>query len=94
MHKTVSFVNDTLNALNKAGIQYCHFKSNEHLEAALSGETDLDLLFVNEAYNKVNELLLKLGYHKFKTAWFVSYPYVEDYIAISEGKNCTHTCSF
>ena len=86
MHKTVSFVHNTLNALNKAGIQYCHFKSNEHLEAALSGETDLDLLFVNEAYDKVNELLLEFGYHKFKTAWFVSYPYVEDYIAISDGK--------
>ena len=86
MHRTLPIVKNTLNVLNKSRIEYCHFKSNEHLEAALSGDTDLDILFALDESEKVNELLLKLGYHKFKTAWFVSYPYVEDYIAISEGK--------
>ena len=86
MHKTVALVKDTLDTLNSLGLNYCHFKSNEHLGAALAGETDLDILFAYEEYEKVNEILLQLGYHKFNTAWFVRYPYVEDYIAISEGK--------
>lgn len=86
MHKTLPLIEETLDILKKSRIKYCHFKSNEHLEAALSGDTDLDILFSQDEFEKVNELLLKLGYHKFKTAWFVSYPYVEDYIAISKGK--------
>lgn len=31
-------------ALGDEGVTYCHWKSNEHLGAALRGETDLDLL--------------------------------------------------
>ena len=30
--------------LNRQDIRYCHWKSNEHLDAALSGKTDLDIL--------------------------------------------------
>jgi thymidylate kinase len=71
---------DTLN------IKYCHFKSNEHIDAAVSGDTDLDILFDYNHYDRIKELLLKHGFVKFNTVWFVSYPYVEDYIAIDEGK--------
>ena len=30
---------------HKRGINYCHFKSNEHLDASFKGLTDLDVLF-------------------------------------------------
>ena len=30
--------------LNQQGIRYCHWKSNEHLDMALLGKTDFDLL--------------------------------------------------
>src|SRR2546430_15261309 len=31
-------------ALDRAGVRYCHWKSNRNLASALRGETDLDLL--------------------------------------------------
>src|SRR5207247_1693003 len=33
-----------LDALDRAGVRYCHWKSNHNLASALRGETDLDLL--------------------------------------------------
>src|SRR5690606_39950604 len=33
-----------LSELDRRGVRYAHWKSNEHLEDALRGETDLDLL--------------------------------------------------
>ena len=30
--------------LHGAGIRYCHWKSNEHLDASVAGLTDLDVL--------------------------------------------------
>ena len=34
--------------LSTEGVDYCHWKSNDHLRAALAGETDLDLLVDGE----------------------------------------------
>ena len=56
MHKILPLVEETLDILKKSRIEYCHFKSNEHLEAALSGDTDLDILFALDEIEKVNEL--------------------------------------
>ena len=38
-------IRDFLDSLDKAGIRYCHWKSNEHLDASATGDTDLDMLF-------------------------------------------------
>ena len=86
MYKAVPIVVKMLEALKVFEINYCHFKSNEHLGPAISGDTDLDMLFANAEYEKVKNLLLELGFQKCNTAWYVSYPYVEDYIAIDGGK--------
>ena len=72
--------------LNYENINYCHFKSNEHIDASFSGDTDLDILFDNTQYDKIKTILLELGFRKFNAAWFVDYPFVEDYIAIDSGK--------
>ena len=86
MYKAVPIVAKMLEALEVFEINYCHFKSNEHLGPAIIGDTDLDMLFANADYEKVKNLLLELGFQKCNTAWYVSYPYVEDYIAIEGGK--------
>lgn len=82
----LQFVTDLLDSLNQNNVNYCHFKSNEHLDAAISGDTDLDILFAYNDAEKANEILLAIGFKKFNTAWFVNYPYVADYIAIEKGK--------
>ncbi len=33
------------NQWKEHNVQYCHWKSNEHLYEALCGDTDLDILF-------------------------------------------------
>lgn len=84
--KVLNIVKNVLDEFNKNNIKYCHFKSNEHVDAAVIGDTDLDILFDYSQYNKIRTLLLNLGFKQFNTAWFVSYPYVEDYLAIDNGK--------
>lgn len=86
MNKILKKVTSFFTELHQKDIKYCHFKSNEHLDAAVSGDTDLDILFEHSRYEEIQRILLSHGFVKFNTAWFVSYPYVEDYIAIDEGK--------
>ncbi|MDC1081235.1 hypothetical protein OAQ15_03935 [Flavobacteriaceae bacterium] len=86
MYKVLPLVKKTLDEFHALKVSYCHFKSNEHLDAAVSGLTDLDILFAHNEYEKINALLQQLGFQKCNTAWHVSYPHVEDYIAFNEGK--------
>ena len=40
----MSLVTEVLRRLDDRGVAYCHWKSNDHLAAALSADTDLDIL--------------------------------------------------
>ena len=48
-------------AFETNNIIYCHWKSNEHLEEALLGDTDLDILFLPEQRNKLDIILNECG---------------------------------
>jgi thymidylate kinase len=48
--------------LDSAGIRYCHWKSNDRLEAALAGEGDLDLLLAPGDRHEFEAVLSRLGY--------------------------------
>src|SRR5206468_4222048 len=56
---------EVLCALDRAGVTYCHWKSNEHLQAALDAETDLDLLVdaakIDAFYQVLGELSFRRG---------------------------------
>ena len=71
---------------HKRGINYCHFKSNEHLDASFKGLTDLDVLFDIKQKNEVKKILISNGFLKFNSVWFLNYPHVEDFILLDEGK--------
>ena len=86
MSSVPTVVRNMLKSLHIKSINYCHFKSNEHLDAALKGDTDLDILFDYHQYKLVKEILLSFGFKKFKSAWFVNYPFIEDFIAIEGEK--------
>ncbi len=49
-------------ALNRVGINYCHWKSNIDLARATSGETDLDLLVERASYPAMLSILASLGF--------------------------------
>ena len=68
--------------LDVAGIRYCHWKSNEHLRAAVEGETDLDLLFDRAQRQAVVALLEEVGFIHCPTPWFRRYPDIEDFVAV------------
>ena len=69
-------------ALDAAGARYVHWKSNEHLAAALAGETDLDILFDRSQYRLVLRVLDECGYKPFRTTDQTGYPGIEDHFAI------------
>ena len=66
--------------LDEAGIRYCHFKSNQHLEAALQGITDMDVLVDRRAGPKLTEILGGLGCKRFSAPPSGDYPAVEDHL--------------
>lgn len=49
-------------ALNQAGIRYCHWKSNIRLEDSLAGRTDLDLLIDPQHEQAFRTLLVEQGF--------------------------------
>ena len=39
-----SFILKLFAELNSSDVEYCHFKSNDHIDAGLMGDTDLDIV--------------------------------------------------
>lgn len=73
---------------NEHKIQYCHWKSNEHLLEGLSGKTDLDILVGKLHVEDAEKCLRSFGYIKMVSQFGSRYPYVEDWIGCDkeEGK--------
>lgn len=67
--------------LDRAGIRYCHWKSNEHLAASLSGGTDVDMLADRHHALPLARLLSELNCKRFLVKPGRGYPGIEDYLA-------------
>ncbi len=67
--------------LDRAGIRYCHWKSNEHLAASLSGGTDVDMLADRHHALPLVRLLSELNCKRFLVKPGRGYPGIEDYLA-------------
>ena len=57
-----SFIIDLFKQFKDENVRYCHFKSNNNLEPALSGVDDLDLLVATGDVDKFNEILSRNGF--------------------------------
>jgi hypothetical protein len=68
--------------LHAAGIVYCHWKSNEHLKAAVQGLTDLDVLVDRRASASLRGVLSDAGFKRFDAVPTRAYPAVEDHLAM------------
>lgn len=71
-------------AFETNNIIYCHWKSNEHLEEALLGDTDLDILFLPEQRNKLDIILNECGLKRFRSLPLMQYNAIEDYIGFDK----------
>lgn len=79
-------IKNMLNSFEKRGIVYCHWKSNEHLEEALIGDTDLDMLFLPEQRSLIDSTLNECGLKRFRATPMMQYNAIEDYIGFDEEK--------
>ncbi|WP_046867452.1 hypothetical protein [Microvirga massiliensis] len=78
----LSVVRALFTGLHEAGITYCHWKSNEHLEAAVNGLTDLDILIDRHRSEDLQRVLAECGFKRFIAPPLRAYPAIEDYLAL------------
>lgn len=84
-----------LTALNGAGIQWCSWKSNQHLDAAVAGQTDLDLLFDEKDKARATEIFVSSGFKILTPAWFRTFPGMMDAFALCDDGHLIHAhCHF
>jgi thymidylate kinase len=67
--------------LHAAGIRYCHWKSNEHLGASMTGATDVDVLVERQGIQRLTRILTDdTTFKRFVVKPGYGYPAIEDYI--------------
>lgn len=80
----LSIVEKLINTLNDNEINYCHWKSNEHVHDAFTGVDDIDLLIDQAHITKLNVVLNSIGYKRFNLPYKRKYYGIEDYIAYDD----------
>lgn len=73
-----------LKAFDENKIEYCHWKSNEHLKEALTGDTDLDILFSADQRQILEKALSEAGLKRFRAVPLMQYNAIEDYIGFDK----------
>ena len=69
---------------DKYGINYVHWKSNEHLNLSLKGDTDLDILFDYNQRKKIEKVLIECNLKRFRGVPLIQYNGIEDYIGFDK----------
>ncbi|MGF1539585.1 MAG: hypothetical protein ACFCU5_03905 [Pleurocapsa sp.] len=70
--------------LEQENIRYCHWKSNEHVDAAVQGKTDLDVLADRNEKVRLKQILAEIGFKQFQSVSYLTYIEIEDYVAMDE----------
>src|SRR5437660_9582447 len=72
-----------LETLDRAGIRYCHWKSDPRgIDEALSGVSDLDLLIEHAQAQAAGAALPRCGFKRAVATPAMRHPAVEDYLAL------------
>jgi deoxyadenosine/deoxycytidine kinase len=74
--------------LNLHMIRYCHWKSNTHLDEALNGKTDLDILVHHKDKEKFRKALDEFQIKLVATPNEKKFPGLEDYLGFDEESGC------
>lgn len=78
---TLAVLRKLFDRIHEAGIRYCHWKSNQHLDASMIGATDLDVLVDRRDAARLAEILAHTDVKPFRKIAGDEYPGVEDYLA-------------
>lgn len=73
--------------VNNASINYCHWKSIDHLDASFSANTDLDVLVSLSDANKFENIAKQFGFVEFQTEALRTYPGVKDLVCYEKSIN-------
>ena len=80
----LSIVNKLTKRLERENISYCHWKSNEHVDAAVQGKTDLDVLVDCTKQEQLEAILPQIGFKYFEAIPSRKYRDIVDYLAVDE----------
>lgn len=80
--KKLNLIEDLLNEFHSEQINYCHWKSNEHLDASMTADTDLDVLFDEGQKESIELLLGRIGFKRFNSIRQKQYKDIEDFIGL------------
>ncbi|HTE28578.1 nucleoside/nucleotide kinase family protein [Flavitalea sp.] len=78
----LSLIEEVLQSFHELNIKYCHWKSNEHLAASMSGDTDLDILFDEQDKAGFEIIMNNYGFKRFNPIKEKQYRDIEDYIGL------------
>ena len=78
----LELVQHLLEAMHKRELLYCHWKSNEHLGASMTGDTDLDILFDYRQKEAAYLVFQDLGFRRFDAIPQKQYKDIEDFIGL------------
>jgi thymidylate kinase len=84
MNATLQAVKALFDTLNEQGIPYCHWKSNQHLDQALRGLTDLDILVERSQRQLFKTILYQLRCKSIISPPGRQYPAIEDYLGYDD----------
>lgn len=79
-HKMLEINKNFFEHLNVLNVRYCHWKSNEHLDEALAGKTDLDVLIHLKDKSDFEKALTKFQFKKILSPPEKQFPGLEDYL--------------
>jgi thymidylate kinase len=84
----LKLINTLFDLFHKNSITYCHWKSNQHLDASMIADTDLDVLFDIQQKTNLENLLKEINFKKLVSVKEKKYHEIEDYIGLdfSSGK--------
>lgn len=83
----MTFAQQVLDSFDRRGVAYCHWKSNDHLEAAVKGLTDLDLLIDSAELDQAYAALSEFGCRRGRVANSRNEPGLEDFFGIDPETN-------
>ena len=70
--------------INESGLQYVHWKSNEHIDASFNGDTDFDILVSSSSLKSFVHIIENHGFTLFESVANQSYNGVFDYIFVND----------
>jgi len=75
-------ITELLDALHEHDISYCHWKSNEHLAASMTGDTDLDMLFDVNQKLTIESIFDRLAFKRFNAIREKHYEEIVDFLGL------------